>query len=411
MAIKTKEEIVARLESLQKEKLSQKAQLESVTQLLSDLVETTFYLMDDRVGMKVNFDNVKDETDMLTYESAATSYGLESSTTGATEVNGYLTVNNVTLGNGITLKEGTTANLLGIINKGGNEVGYQGAGDMTFDNNGVTMLRVGASGTVVTNSLNVVNVNAANATGGGITLANDGEIVTLNNGYCSMMFNSGVRVYNSKGGTHPVITLGADGNISANGSLTVGNSQLTLRVPGGANNQASTLNFWSTFASGIPDTGARRTGTIKSRFSTGAWGTEVMSFHVGWSGGANDGANEPTERAKLDSGGNFTTTGNITAYSDARIKTNVKRFEGGLEKVMNLNPVTYDRLDKNLNGELGFIAQQVRDVEPNLVFGEEADGNLSLDYSRMVVLLTKALQEQQMQIEGLEQKIQDLDPS
>jgi len=318
MAIKTKEEIVARLQDLQNDKLSQKAQLEKMTQLLGDLVETTFSMKSETAGKQESSEDVYDEADMMTYESYATNYGLESGTTTANEVNGQFTVTNVALGNGITLKEGTTSNLLGIINKGGNEIGYQGAGDMSFDNGGVTMLRVNSSGTVVTNSLNVVRVNTANATGGGITLGDSGDITTLNDGYCSMRFTGGVRIYSAKSGGVSNIQLQANGNIVA--------------------------------------------------------------------------------------------SGNITAFSDAKLKTNIKGYENGLAKVMGLKPVSYDRTDTNVKNEVGFIAQQVRNIEPNLVLGEE-EGNLSLDYSRVVVLLTKALQEQQMQIEGLQQKIQDLDPS
>jgi len=406
MAIKTKQELVARLQSLQNEKLTPEVQLERMTNLLSDLVETTFSVLgEDRADMGAP-KRVSGSSAMPAYESYATSYGLESGTTVATEVEGQLTINNVAQGSsGITMKDADASSLLSIINKGGKEVGYEGEGDLSFDSGGVSMLRIGASGTVITNSVNLIKVNDVNATGGGITLANDGEIVTLNDGYCSMKFGSGVRIYNEKGGTIPRITLDKDGNISAAGG------QLTLGVPGGANGQASTVNFWSTFASGIADTGPRRTGTIKSRFKTGSWGNEVMSFHVGWAGGANDTNVEPTERATLDASGNFTTNGNVTAYSDARLKTNVKSFENGLGKVMRLQPVTYDRTDKNSSGEIGFLAQQVKDVEPNLVFGDEEIGHLSLDYSRMVVLLTKALQEQQLQIEELKQKTAGKQPA
>jgi len=97
----------------------------------------------------------------------------------------------------------------------------------------------------------------------------------------------------------------------------------------------------------------------------------------------------------------LTAAGNVTAYSDARLKTNINSYENGLEKVMRLKPVTYDRIDTG-KFETGFIAQDVENVDETLIVkNSDEQGTLSLDYSRMVVMLTKAVQEQQKQIEEL----------
>ncbi len=59
-------------------------------------------------------------------------------------------------------------------------------------------------------------VSANNATGGGIILADDGDIVDNNDGYCSMRFSYGVRIFSANRGGSAVITLGSNGNITAN---------------------------------------------------------------------------------------------------------------------------------------------------------------------------------------------------
>ena len=68
-----------------------------------------------------------------------------------------------------------------------------------------------------------LTVSTGNATGGGIILADDGDIVDLNDAYLSLRFSSGVRVFSANRGGSPVITLANTGAISANGNITGAN--------------------------------------------------------------------------------------------------------------------------------------------------------------------------------------------
>jgi hypothetical protein len=65
-------------------------------------------------------------------------------------------------------------------------------------------------------------VNMGNTTGGGIVLSDDGDIVDLNDGFCSMRFTNGVRVYSGNKTGTPVINLGNTGNITASGAIIAG---------------------------------------------------------------------------------------------------------------------------------------------------------------------------------------------
>jgi hypothetical protein len=65
-----------------------------------------------------------------------------------------------------------------------------------------------------------IRVSTNNTTGGGIVLADDGDIVDLNDGYASMRFSQGVRIYSTNGGGSVVHTLAQNGNLTSTGTIT-----------------------------------------------------------------------------------------------------------------------------------------------------------------------------------------------
>jgi len=100
--------------------------------------------------------------------------------------------------------------------------------------------------------------------------------------------------------------------------------------------------------------------------------------------------------------------------SDRRFKKNISTVSGALEKLSKLNPVNYDwRKDEfenkgfNDKKQWGFIAQEVEKVIPELV-GADEDDYLTLNYNGFVPLLTKAMQEQQDEIENQQKEIDEL---
>ena len=109
----------------------------------------------------------------------------------------------------------------------------------------------------------------------------------------------------------------------------------------------------------------------------------------------------------------------FNTISDQRVKQNIESIsEPVLTKVMKLNPVTYNytRVDYEPGTKLkigtdafpqkeaGFLAQEVYQLFPEAVSKPKDEGkNLwAIDYSKLTVMLTKAMQEQQNMI--LEQK-------
>lgn len=101
--------------------------------------------------------------------------------------------------------------------------------------------------------------------------------------------------------------------------------------------------------------------------------------------------------------GNLTVQGsiyaadNVTAYSDIRLKKNIKPIGNALDKVLSLTGYTFD-----MNGKrnTGVIAQELRKVLPEAVV-EDDKGYLSVAYGNIVGLLINAIKEQQRQIDEL----------
>jgi hypothetical protein len=111
--------------------------------------------------------------------------------------------------------------------------------------------------------------------------------------------------------------------------------------------------------------------------------------------------------------GAITASGNITAYSDVRIKRDIHTIENALEKTLALRGVTYYRTDDRIKEEdkakrkVGVIAQEVEEILPEVIY-EDAEGIKSVDYGNMVGLLIEAIKEQQTHINNLQEQINSI---
>jgi len=87
------------------------------------------------------------------------------------------------------------------------------------------------------------------------------------------------------------------------------------------------------------------------------------------------------------------------SLSDSRFKENVVVISGGLDKIMQLEGVSFD-WKSNGKKSVGLIAQDVQKVFPELVSVDE-NGILSLNYAGLSAPIIEAIQEQQLNIEEL----------
>jgi hypothetical protein len=94
-------------------------------------------------------------------------------------------------------------------------------------------------------------------------------------------------------------------------------------------------------------------------------------------------------------------------WSDRRIKENIKTIDNALDKVLSLRGVYYNKIDDpNKERCVGYIAQEVMEVVPELVVYSEELDMYNMNYAPMVGMLTEAIKEQQAQIEELKQQVQ-----
>jgi hypothetical protein len=103
----------------------------------------------------------------------------------------------------------------------------------------------------------------------------------------------------------------------------------------------------------------------------------------------------------------LSSSGAWTNASDARIKKNIKDIKYGLQTVMLLNPREYDLKQSNKHA-IGFVAQEVLDIIPEVVHGSE-NSQFGIDYGSITAILTKAMQEQQAVIDDLKARIEALE--
>ena len=110
------------------------------------------------------------------------------------------------------------------------------------------------------------------------------------------------------------------------------------------------------------------------------------------------------------SSGTFISSGAQIAFgapSDIRLKENIKPIESALDKVTKLQGVTFDWKKQdiaNIKEDIGFIAQDVKKVVPELV-REERDGMLSMRHQGVAPLLVEAIKELKAEIEELKKII------
>jgi hypothetical protein len=109
--------------------------------------------------------------------------------------------------------------------------------------------------------------------------------------------------------------------------------------------------------------------------------------------------------------GTITTTGSLTSYnvtSDYRLKEDFKDYNA-LSLISKIK--TYDYQWKSDKTRMyGVIAHEIQEVLPYIVFGEkDAEEMQGVDYSKLVPILVKAIQEQTQIIKDLEARIKQLE--
>ena len=148
-------------------------------------------------------------------------------------------------------------------------------------------------------------------------------------------------------------------------------------------------------------------GNVRINFDSNSNGTNYFRIGAGTTGTGN-------VRLTIDEAGNGTFAGNVTAYSDIRLKENIVEVDNALDKVCSMRGVYYNMIaDETKSRRLGLVAQEVEKVLPEVVIEatpeEDKEKVLSVDYGNIVALLIEGMKEQQETIEKLTSRINDLE--
>jgi hypothetical protein len=105
-------------------------------------------------------------------------------------------------------------------------------------------------------------------------------------------------------------------------------------------------------------------------------------------------------------------TGGTSCTSDLRLKDNIIDMGSELSHIMALRPVTFNWKDvtRDQVGNMGLIAQEVQAIYPNVV-RTIYDDYLGIDYTTLVVPAIKAIQELNLNLEGIAGTITPLEGS
>lgn len=107
--------------------------------------------------------------------------------------------------------------------------------------------------------------------------------------------------------------------------------------------------------------------------------------------------------------GAVSASGDVIAFqsSDERLKDNIQPIESPLEKIFQINGVSFDwnnKQDLYSGRDVGVIAQEIETVLPEIVQTRES-GMKAVRYEKIVALLIEAIKEQQLQIDELKARL------
>ena len=99
-------------------------------------------------------------------------------------------------------------------------------------------------------------------------------------------------------------------------------------------------------------------------------------------------------------------TGDVVAFSDSRVKTNVVTIDNPLDKVLSMRGVYYNPIDKETKEvddrrRVGVIAQELNEVLPEAVTYAEDVDEYGVDYGKLTGVLIEAIKELKQEINEL----------
>ena len=206
------------------------------------------------------------------------------------------------------------------------------------------------------------------------------------------------------------LRINVTGTLTGNGTVLVPNTYGGFWIVSNNTTGAFTLNVKTTSGTNLVQVqqgyytlvysdGVNCYEAVSQKFNT-TGGT--ITGNLALSGSLNIGSGNLTYTAggQLYVTGTIYATGNITAFSDERLKKNVSNIDNSLELVKQMRGVRFE--DKDGEKYVGVIAQEIQSVVPEVVIKHDDSGYYSVAYQNLVGVLINAVKELTDRFEKLE---------
>ena len=210
-------------------------------------------------------------------------------------------------------------------------------------------------------------------------------------------FNRARPAISVTGGSGSSIPAGAVGTAGMGGGLflTAGSGGSACRSVGGSGAAIQITGGTGATSSFVP---------LGCSSGPGKPGNVLLAPNVGNVG---IGETAPAHTLEIKIGGT-TLADEWSIRSSRNFKTDIQPLQGAIEKVERLQGVTYRRKSDSKH-EIGVIAEDVAEVVPEVVSRDpDTDEVQGVDYSRLVALLIEAVKTQQVEIQQLKARVQEL---
>jgi hypothetical protein len=228
-----------------------------------------------------------------------------------------------------------------------------------------------------------IRTNANTDVGGDIHLrprSSENGVIVRDDAEVELYYNNALKMETTSSGITVL------GNVDSNGN--VGNLNTTDDI-------GQQMEYGNT------DVATLRCDANRWRVYFGGGGQSREAFTV--EEGGEVGIGDSTPSYKLDVAGTIRATGDVIAYSDERVKENIKTIDNSLEKVNKLRGVEFNKIGEDKKS-IGVIAQEIEKVLPEVVKTDD-EGMKSVAYGNVVGVLIEAIKELNKEVEELKTKL------
>ena len=153
-------------------------------------------------------------------------------------------------------------------------------------------------------------------------------------------------------------------------------------------------------------------------------GSRANAFTVLKNGNTAIGHNAPTQMLDVNGNARFRSVATLasattlyvtadgtltTGASDVRLKENITTLENGLSKVLQLRGVNFTwKSEPQMGNRIGFIAQEVEKILPEMVFTNPVDGYKGVNYAEISAVLVEAVKELKAENDKLKNQLLEM---